>query len=388
MKVSQLVANVFRRSSGQQMNIAERGRTRPPDHYYFLTAMLAARGVQTRTSRVIAVLILGLGIIPVTLIGTLSGPDGLRDRLLAVATTVCCVAMGSLWLRRQWPTRAQSQACVVIGTLCIAVASLIVADPVIGLLGATSFAAPAAFIAFFHTGRLLAFTWTIGACVLAVLAVRIASINTALAISGVVLVALLNVFAAFACRMVIRLMDTETVYSEIEPLTGLLNRDAFYERVATLIGARSRDDDRYLAVAVLNLDGYSFLVGIAGAAAGNRARVEVGQQLRETVRRGTLVAHVSDSEFVIAELFTTPDPSALIDRALGAITTTPHRMTASVGVVTTPLRPLAPYSPYDVLDEVLDIATAAMYDARKAGGNQARYIRSPILSVFDEPDSG
>jgi diguanylate cyclase (GGDEF)-like protein len=387
MKVRQLVANVLFRSRGQHMIIAERGRTRPPDHYYFLTAMLAARGVQTTTSRVIALLILGLGIIPVTLIGTFDGPDSLRDRLVAVAITVCCVAMGGLWLRRQWPTRAQSQACVVIGTLCIALASLIVADPVIGLLGATSFAVLSAFIAFFHTGRLLAFTWTVGACVLAVLAIRIAAINTALAISSVLLVALMNVFGTFACRMVIRLMDNETVYGEIEPLTGLLNREAFYEKVAMLIGARSRDDDRYLVVAVLNLDGYSYLVGVGGAAAGSRARVEVGQQLRETVRRGTLVAHVGDSEFMIAELFTTPDPSALIDRALSAVTTTPYRMSASVGVVTTPLRPLAHQAPHDVLDEVLSIATAAMYEARKAGGNQARYILSPILSVFDEPDS-
>jgi diguanylate cyclase (GGDEF)-like protein len=369
------------------MIIAEQGRTRASDHYYFLTALLAARGAQTTTSRVIALLILGLGIIPLTMISTLAGPDGLRDRLLAVAVTVCCVAMAGLWLRHQWPTRAQSQACVVIGTLCIAVASLIVPDPVIGLLGTTSFGVLAAFIAFFHTGRLLAFTWAVGACVLAVLAVRLAPINTALAISSVILVALVNVFAAFACRMVIRLMGTETVYEEIEPLTGLLNREAFYEKVATLLGARSRDDDRYLVIAVLNLDGYSFLVGVAGAAAGNRARVEVGQQLRETVRRGTLVAHVSDSEFMIAELFTTPDPSALIDRALSAVTTTPHRMTASVGVVTTPLRPLAHHPPQDVLDEVLSIATAAMYDARKAGGNQARYILRPVLSVFDEPDS-
>jgi diguanylate cyclase (GGDEF)-like protein len=387
MKVSQLVVKVVFRSRGQLMIIAERGRTRPPDHYYFLTAMLAARGVQTMTSRVVAVLIVGIGIIPVTLIGTLAGPEGLRDRLIAVGITVCSLAMGGLWLRHQWPTRTQSQACVVVGTLCIAVASLIVADPVIGLLGATSYAVLAAFIALFHTGRLLAFTWTIGACVLAVLAIRIAPINTPLAIASVILVALMNVFAAFACRMVIRLMDTETVYGEIEPLTGLLNRDAFYEKVATLIGARSRDDDRYLAIAVLNLDGFSFLVGVAGAAAGKRARVEVGQQLRETVRRGTLVAHVGESEFMIAELFTTPDPSALIDRALSAVATTPYRMTASVGVVSTPLSPLAHHSPHDVLDEVLSIATAAMYDARKGGGNQARYILNPILSVFDEPDS-
>ncbi|CAN5386132.1 diguanylate cyclase [soil metagenome] len=368
------------------MIMSQRRRLRQADHYYWLTALIAARGAQTMTTRVIALLIFGLGLIPVTLLGTFDGPSAARDRFLAAAITVCCVAMAALWLRSRWPTRAQSRLCVVAGTVCLAVACLMEADPVIGLLGTTAFAVVAAFIAFFHTGRLLAFTWIVGAAVLAVLAIRLASINTALAVSSVILVALVNVFAAFSCRMVVRLIDHDTVYGEIEPLTGLLNRDAFYEKVATLIGARSRDDDRFLVVAVVNLDSFALLISVSGPASGDRARVEVGQQLRETVRRGALVAHLGDSEFVIAELFTSADPSALIERALGAITTTPLRMTASIGVVTTPLRPLASYPPHDVLDEVLSVATGAMDEARKAGGNQAHYVLRPVLSVFDGPD--
>ncbi|WP_264065368.1 GGDEF domain-containing protein [Mycolicibacterium komossense] len=366
--------------------IIDNRRLHQSDHYYWLTALIAARGGQTYTCRVIAALIFGIGVIPSAVVGTYSGPHAVRDRILAIAITVCCAAMASLWLRARWPSRGQSQLCVVVGTLCVAVACLIVADPAFGLLGATSFGALGAFIAFFHTGKLLAFTWTVGACVLITLAVRLAPISTPLAIASVVLVALVSVFAAFACRMVIRLLDTETVYGEIEPLTGLLNKDAFYDKVATLIGARSRDDDQYLVVAVLNLDSYSLLVDMAGGANGDRARVEVGQRLRETVRRGALVAHVGDTDFMIAELFTTPDPSALIDRALSAISTTPLRMTASIGVVTTPLRPLVSYPPHEVLDEVLGIATTAMHDARKEGGNRAKYVLRPDLRIFDETD--
>jgi diguanylate cyclase (GGDEF)-like protein len=368
------------------MILSQRQRLRQSDHYYWLTALIAARGAQTTTTRVIALLIAGLGVIPVALLGTFHGPDSGRDRLLAVAITVCCLAMAALWMRSRWPTRAQSQSCVVIGTVCIALACLIYTDPLIGVLGTTSFAVMSAFVAFFHTVRLLAFTWAAGLAVLAALAVRLGPGHTAVAISSVVLISLVNIFAAFSCRMVVRLIDHDTVYGEIEPLTGLLNRDAFYEKVATLIGARSRDDDRFLVVAVVNLDNFALLLSMSGATSVDRARVEVGQQLRETVRRGTLVAHVGDSEFVIAELFTTPDPSALIDRTLSAIATTPSRMTASIGVVTTPLRPLAPHPPHDVLDEVLSIATGAMYEARRAGGNQAHYVLRPVLSVFDGPD--
>jgi GGDEF domain-containing protein len=355
------------------------------DHYYWLTAVLAARGAQRKTSRLVAAIIFFLGVLPLILIGNIAGPQGLRDKLLAVAVTVCCVGMASLWWRHRWPSRRQSQLCVVIGTGCIAVACLIAKDPLLGLLGSTSFAILAAFTMFFHGGRLLAITWMVGAATLTVLALRLAAINTALAVSSVVVVALVNVFAVFLCRTAIRLIDIDNRHDGIEPLTGLLNSDAFSEKVAELIGARSRQDDRYLVVAVVNLDSYSLLLSVGGAAGGNRARIAASRQLRATLRHDAVLAHIGDAEFSIAEIFTTPDPSALIERIRGTITDPPSRLTASIGVVTTQLRPLASHSPHDVLEELLTVATTAMREARKAGGNQARTVLNPTLTVLDTP---
>jgi diguanylate cyclase (GGDEF)-like protein len=295
--------------------------------------------------------------------------------------------MGAQWLRHCWPTRTQSQLCVVVGTVCIAVACLIEDHPVIGLLGSTAFAVLSAFTAFFHSARLLAFTWTVGVVTLGVLALRLASIDAALAVCSVVLIALVNVFVAFACRTITRLIDTEILHGEIEPLTGLLNRDGFYDHIATLIGARSRDDDRYLIVLVVNLDSFSLLTAMTGAAGGNRVRVAIGQRLRETVRRDAIIAHIGDAEFFIADLFTTPDPFVLTERIRGTVRTAPVRLTASIGAVSTTLPPLATYPPHDVCEELLTIATTAMYEARKAGGNQARHVLSPALAVIDDLDS-
>lgn len=369
------------------MSTPRRRWPRHLDHYYWLTAYLAARDMQTRTCRLVATIILGLGAIPSTLMMSSVGPDGLQNRLLAGVITVCCVVMGALWLRHCWPTRTQSQLCVVVGTVCIAVACLIEDHPVIGLLGSTAFAVLSAFTAFFHSARLLAFTWTVGVATLGVLALRLATIDAALAVCSVVLIALVNVFVAFACRMVTRLIDTEILHGEIEPLTGLLNRDGFSDHVAPLIGARRRDDDRYLIVLVVNLDSFSLLTAMTGAAGGSRARVAIGQRLRETVRRDAIIAHIGDAEFFIADLFTTPDPFVLTERIRGTIRTAPFRLTASIGGVSTPLQPLATYPPHDVCEELLTIATTAMYEARKAGGNQARHVLSPALAVLDDPDS-
>ena len=357
------------------------------DHYYWLTAYLAARDMQTRTCRLVATIILGLGAIPSTLMMSSVGPDGLQNRLLAGVITVCCVVMGAQWLRHCWPTRTQSQLCVVVGTVCIAVACLIEDHPVIGLLGSTAFAVLSAFTAFFHSARLLAFTWTVGVVTLGVLALRLATIDAALAVCSVVLIALVNVFVAFPGRTITRLIDTEILHGEIEPLTGLLNRDGFYDHIATLIGARRRDDDRYLIVLVVNLDSFSLLTAMTGAAGGSRARVAIGQRLRETVRRDAIIAHIGDAEFFIADLFTTPDPFVLTERICGTVRTAPFRLTASIGGVSTPLQPLATYPPHDVCGELLTIATTAMYEARKAGGNQARHVPSPALAVLDDLDS-
>ncbi len=77
-----------------------------------------------------------------------------------------------------------------------------------------------------------------------------------------------------------------------------------------------------------------------------------------------------------------------MERVRATVASSPSRLTASIGVVTTPLSPLAGHPPYDVLDEVLGIATAAMKVARRAGGNKVHQVLSPTLTVLDRPAGG
>src|ERR1700742_2157294 len=100
------------------------------DHYYWLTASLAAHDMQKSACRVVAAIVLCLGTIPPTLMAISAGPQGLPNRALAVSVAICCLAMGALWVRPRCPTRTQSQLCVMAGTVCIALASLIGAAPV------------------------------------------------------------------------------------------------------------------------------------------------------------------------------------------------------------------------------------------------------------------
>jgi diguanylate cyclase (GGDEF)-like protein len=365
------------------MNTARRW-WRGLDHYYWLTAFLAARGLQQITCRLVALVIIALSAISLTLIWSPTGPQGPLGQSLAVGVAVCCWGLAALWLRGRWPTAVESRICICLGSVCIAISCLIQTDALTGLFGATAFTLVAIYAAVFHTTRWLAITWVATGVALAVLAVRLASFSIAFAIASVLLVGFLVVFVSLTGRAAIWLVDADILHENFEPLTGMFNRDGFYEKATTLLASRSRGDDRFVALSVINLDSFSLVGEFAGVAGTNRARVEIAARLRETARRDAVLAHIADSEFVIADLFDSNDASALIERVRGTISGAPSHLSASIGVVTTPLQPLVALPPHDVLDELMSIATNAMYESRKNGGNQATYVRSPTLTVLDE----
>ncbi len=245
--------------------------------------------------------------------------------------------------------RVESRLCVCLGSVCIAISCLIQSDPLAGLFGATAFTLVSIYAAIFHTTRWLAVTWVAAGVTLAVLAVRLAAMDWAFAISSVLLVAFIVMFVSLTGKGAIWLVDADILHENFETLTGMFNRDGFYEKATTLLASRSRGDDRYLAVAVINLDSFSLVGEFSGQSGANRARVEIAARLRETARRDAVLAHISDSEFVIGDLFESADASALIERVRGTISGAPSRLSASVGVVTTPLQPLVQLPPHDVL---------------------------------------
>lgn len=343
------------------------------DHYYWLTSLLAARGLQYRTSRTIAAVNAGLGLAPMILMASPAGPHGPVRSALAVAIGIYTVGIATLWLSHSWPSRRSSELSVGCSAVAVSVACLIMSSPIVGLFGTVAFAFATTHIAIFHQPRTLIPTWTMGVATMAVLTIRAAPEDPALATIVALLSVLINVFMYAACRQAINLSATDIHHSEIEPLTGLFNSDGLYSRAANMLAARNRRDDQHLVVAVVSIDSYQLLASLGGRKQVNQARIEVSQALRETVRRNAVAAHVSNSEFVIADTFTTPDPSPLIDRVQGAMRSTPSRVTASIGVVCTPLEPLTLHPPDEVVDRLLAAATEAVAKVRETGGNDVRY---------------
>ncbi|MDT5113462.1 MAG: hypothetical protein QOE20_5352, partial [Mycobacterium sp.] len=165
------------------------------------------------------------------------------------------------------------------------------------------------------------------------------------------------------------------------------SREAFFDRVATMVNARDRDDDRYIAIVVVSLDSFSLLTAMNGAAGANEARVAVGHRLGETLRRDALLAHIGESEYLVADTFTSSDAKVLTDRLQHSVRTAPYRLTASIGVVATPIAPLVGHPPHDVVEELITIATSNMYVARTKGGQRASATADPRLTSLEDIES-
>lgn len=351
-----------------------------PDQYYAITSRLTLGGHQRTTMRVVAGCILTLGMPAMLAAMNPRASNFPFGRSLLAVIPLVCLAFASPWLGYRWPSRGRSILVVTLGALVLAAGCTVPVNPFSGLLTATAFSFVLGYAALFHGTRVQAFVTTAAAGTILWLAIRIAESDVPTALAVTTPVVLINVAALIACRTVAEVAAAAGKRTDIEPLTGLLTKASFDELAATMLGARNRDDDRFLVMVLVGIDGFAALQSVQGVRGTDQARIAVARALRDTVRRDALVGHPEQSEFVVADTFTSPDPAPLAERIRGSLAACPDGITASLGVVSTPLHPLADRPPNEVLDEVAALATTAMYRARRAGGNQVQYVLGPLLS--------
>ena len=349
-----------------------------PDQYYAVTSRLTAGGYRPTTMKVVAGCIFALGLPP--LLGAFNPaashiPGG---RAVLAISPLACLALAAPWLRHRWPTRAQSITVVLAGALLLAAGCVVAHNPFSGLLVATAFSFVIGYATLFHGPQVQLLAAAATAATIGWLSIQIGTIDSAAAAVAVTTpVVLIDAAVMFACRTIASMTASAEARTDVDPLTGLLPRQAFDEVAGNLIGARNRGDDRYLVIVLLTVDGFAALLSVAGRRGADRALVAVGRALRDTVRRDAVIGHVGEAESVVADTFTAADPTPLAERIRGAIAATPVGITASIGVVCTPLRPLGGRPPEDVLDEFIAVATTAMHRARRQGGNTAEYVIDP-----------
>lgn len=168
-----------------------------------------------------------------------------------------------------------------------------------------------------------------------------------------------------------------------DPLTGLPNRSLFDERLDQAMARADRTTG--LALCFIDLDRFKLINDSLGHNVGDRVLTEVADRLTGIIRHGDTLARLSGDEFVILAEATGDATAAghLADRVLNALARPLCHagreidLGASLGIA------LYPGDGND-RDSLLRNADAAMYAAKAAGRNTARFYDEAMNRRADE----
>jgi len=342
---------------------------RQPDHFDWFTGYLRGRGMLRITRYLIVAMTVSLAGVATPLMFSPAGPQADMFRLaawLAIAGLVPCAA---LWMMR-WPSRRESILFVLVVNLCIAVFCGVQSNPLIGLVGATTFAVTGGYIACFHTAGYMVYNFAAASYVAGLEARAYASTGDPwLALTALILVLLLNIALPSGIQAVVHALGGDVLRSDRDPLTRLLNRRAFFDRVHAALRSPPPGHN-HLAVIMIDLDNFKGLNDTFGHATGDQALVAVGEVLQTTSRPGALAGRIGGEEFLIADFRSESAANAVAQRLCEAIAELPYPITASVGVAFSRFDRLAAEGHIELVHDLCRQSDTAMYAAKRNGGNQ------------------
>ncbi|MCV7224625.1 GGDEF domain-containing protein [Mycolicibacterium komossense] len=341
------------------------------DQFDWFSAYLKDRGLETQWRIATFAFTVLLAALPVVMLWSPYGPDRPATVALSVAAAGAGAVSAGVWLIR-WPSRRQSVLLSVMATGSIAVICLAQSNAYAGLEGCHIFAIIGGFIAYFHTVEHLIANLAVALTCTAVLAHQLAVTtgDIALVVASLITITAVNVGVPFGIYSLVHTLRSDLRSSDRDSLTELLNRRSFYHSVHELLNRRHTAADRYLVVIAIDLDHFKQLNDTRGHAIGDQALVGVGAALRQNCRATSVIARIGGEEFVIADVDSTPEASALAERLRHAIAALPMNITASIGTASAPLKTIDARADRQLVDALMNAADGAMYDAKRAGGNQ------------------
>jgi diguanylate cyclase (GGDEF)-like protein len=275
----------------------------------------------------------------------------------------------------------------LLSNTSIALIALAQSDPEIAMMASTTLATMASFIALFHTPPLMAYNFAIASGIGAFEGIRMAErSNVVSAIAAYTLLVLLNLAVPFGIQVVVHVLGADAVHAERDQLTGLLTRRAFHRR-ATACLEQSSKRLAHVVITVIDLDRFKQLNDSYGHSTGDDALVSVAQALRDATDDSAVIGRSGGEEFVIADIWDPADVERKAQQLCDVIAALPCGITASVG--TAGVHPAyRTGSRSDLLMELIAAADAAMYAAKRRGGNQIGHhvwpLPAPLTGLADD----
>ncbi|GAA2052928.1 GGDEF domain-containing protein [Williamsia deligens] len=342
---------------------------RRADQFPWVSAYLADRQLIEPARLIMAVVTAMISLVPIVYV---AGGDttGIWTGL-GTASAVVGVLGAAMWLVLPWPSATRSRLWVAVCDIGTAIGCLAQSEALGGIYGCAVFAVISGYIAIFHGARMLSahlvFT-VVFSVALAWRLVEAGSSGTVLATIAVVQTVLVAVMVPVVTQFLLETLSSEAAASEVDTLTGVLNRrglDRALERMTAM-------NDRGVAVIVADLDNFKEINDRYGHRHGDSVLAQIAVRLREAVGTSGVVARIGGDEFVIADSLRWTDPTRLATHVLHTISAvTDPVVTASVGVVHM-TGDMAGTHRLMATSLYTELADAAMYEAKRAGGNTVR----------------
>ena len=158
-----------------------------------------------------------------------------------------------------------------------------------------------------------------------------------------------------------------------DPLTGLPNRQLFYDRLFHAMAYSSRHRES-LAVLFIDIDHFKNVNDTRGHAVGDKLLTSAAERLSACLRKSDTAARLGGDEFVVilTDLIRIQDAARVAQNTLRALAkpyilgATELLVTASVGIAIYP-------TDGEDTDRLIKNADTAMYKAKEEGGNNYRF---------------
>lgn len=289
------------------------------------------------------------------------------SRVIVTLLTVAAFVWPFYWYFFPWPSARTSITLFILTDIGIALACATHGSAVVAMSTTSLFAVTGIYIAFFHGPRAAVVHLSITTITVVGVAVWLATSEVPDAVPLAICKALVSLLVTVGilpfAQFGFWLIRNSSVESLVDELTTLANRRGLQDYVWRL--KLDTDRPRPVCVVVLDLDRFKRINDQHGHAIGDQVLARTAGRLRDALPRRAFIARTGGEEFAVIAHLHAAEADEVGERLRAAVAGAgPPAVSASVGVVHGLL------GSADDLDRLLERADAAMYAAKREGGDR------------------
>ncbi|MGV0152540.1 GGDEF domain-containing protein [Rhodococcus sp. GB-02] len=349
-----------------------------PDQYDRFTRYLRDNGLTTATRLLLGIIVIGLGVCALLNRFSPAGPTSTIALFFNTVVVIACFIVGVSW----WvfgPTKRRSFGFVVFCDIAVTISVVGDSSQLARLLTCVIFALIGIYIAYFHNPKLQIAHLAFSLLVIAVAAQPILfgpNRDPALGVSKVLVVVTALVVCAFISQIVLTMLSVDASSSDLDPLTGLLNRRGLDRHVEKVLEGFQRQESAALLVIAIDIDRFKTINDVHGHDVGDRIILRVSQRLSAWAHADAVVARVGGDEFVLVQPLPVPAIGPMLDSIGPAMHSNADEIqsTSSIGIAVRTHKFVAGEERTRAFTDMQKVADSAMYESKRLGGGRVHTI--------------